>query len=241
MSRSVFIFRFLFFIAATLCGLPRGMAAGRSASEQFAAGRSASERFAVGQSVAGPLEERPAADRAAQIVAGLADAFRGMKGYSVAFSVEAGGQTIAGRYAVEGDDYFLSFGDAEVFGDGDLRYEVDNRRREITIDRVDTLSRNILSNPVRAFDFLGSDYTAELLWERDGRAALRLTPVGQAQATIRHIDAVVSTSSMRPLSLTYNYDGELIAVAVDRIEPLAAPLRRFDRKAYAGYESIDFR
>lgn len=217
----IFHFSFFIFLAALLCAMPQAVAAG------------------------GSLPERPAAstaaDRAAEIVKGLADTFREMKGYAVSFAVTAGGHTSQGRYAVEGERYYLTLSDAEVFGDGALRYEVDNRRREVTVDRVDTRSRNILNNPVRAFDFLGSDYASRLLWERDGRAAVRLTPVGQNPSAILHIDVVVSTSAMRPQSLTYDYDGERIEVAVERIEPLAAPLRRFDRKAYADYELIDFR
>lgn len=181
------------------------------------------------------------ADRAAGIVAGLADAFRAMNGYTVSFAVRAGEHTSQGRYTVEGPRYYLALADAEVFGDGALRYEVDNRRREVTVDAVDTLSRNILNNPVRAFDFLGSEYAPELLWERDGQAAVRLRPAGKSAASIVCIDVTVSTDTMRPRSLTYHYDGERIEVAIESVAPLSTPLRRFDRKAYAGYEFIDFR
>lgn len=180
------------------------------------------------------------ADRAAEIVAGLSDGFRTRKGYVVRFAVEAGGQTSRGRYAVEGENYCLTLGDAEVFGDGKLRYEVDNRRREITVDRVDAASRNILDNPVHAFDFLDSEYGAELLWERDGRAAVRLTPRAK-DSSIGHVTVTVSTASMQPLSLAYDYDGERIDIAFEHIGPPDGPLRRFARKDYADYEFIDFR
>ena len=55
-------------------------------------------------------------------------------------------------YAVEGEGYYLVLGDAEVYCDGAVRYEVDNRRREVTIDVVDTDSRNILNNPASCFN-----------------------------------------------------------------------------------------
>lgn len=183
----------------------------------------------------------PAPDRAAELLAGLSGGFRAMNGYAVAFSVAADELLTRGRYAVEGEGYYLTLGDAEVFGDEVLRYEVDNRRREITVDRVDASSRNILSNPVHAFDFLDSAYGSELLWERDGRAAVALTPVAESGTAIGRITVTVSTASMRPLALTYDYDGERIDVTVERIDPLDGPLRRFDRADYAGYEFIDFR
>lgn len=207
--------------------------AGRN-TEFLAAERSA-EPF-VAARAAGPTT-----DRAAELLAGLSGGFRAMNGYAVAFTVTADELLTRGRYAVEGEGYYLTLGDAEVFSDGALRYEVDNRRREITVDRVDTSSRNILSNPVHAFDFLDSAYGSELLWERDGRAAVALTPVAESGTAVGRITVTVSTASMRPLALTYDYDGERIDVTVERIDPLDGPLRRFDRADYAGYEFIDFR
>ena len=125
--------------------------------------------------------------------------------------------------------------------DGTGRYEVDNGRREVTILDVDRRSRNILNNPVRAFDFIGSDYSCELLWERDGQAAVRLTPMAGSDSSAGEITLVVDTSRMRPVSLSYDYDGERVDVAIRSVGAPDAPLRRFDRKACEGYEFIDFR
>lgn len=107
----------------------------------------------------------PAADRAAGILAGVRDGFRALGAYGVSFEVRSDEYVTRGRYAVEGEGYYLVLGDAEVYCDGAVRYEVDNRRREVTIDVVDTDSRNILNNPVHAFDFLGSEYAASLVGE----------------------------------------------------------------------------
>ena len=51
----------------------------------------------------------------------------------------------------------------------------------------------------------------------------------------------VDTATMRPLSLSYDYDGEQVQVSVLGVAPLAGHVRVFDRNAYAGYEFIDFR
>ncbi|OUN58750.1 hypothetical protein B5G16_07835 [Alistipes sp. An66] len=164
-----------------------------------------------------------------------------MKGYEVDFTVEAGEYRTAGSYAVEGQGYFLTLGDAEVFCDGTVRYEVDNARREVTIAGVDSTSRNILNNPVRAFDFLGDDYRAELLSETGGKAVVRLTPVEGSGASAGTVAVTVSTATMRPEQLDYDYDGERIRVVVRRVAPLAGPLARFERSRFEGYEFIDFR
>ena len=184
---------------------------------------------------------RAAENRAGEILEGLAAGFRAMKGYEVDFTVEAGEYRTAGSYAVEGQGYFLTLGDAEVFCDGTVRYEVDNARREVSIVGVDTASRNILNNPVKAFDFLDSEYDPELLTETAGRAVVRLTPTAGNSSPAGVITVTVSTATMRPEVLDYDYDGERVQVGILGIAPLAGHVRLFDKNAYAGYEFIDFR
>lgn len=180
-------------------------------------------------------------DRAAAIVARMAEEFRSMKNYVVTFAVEAGGRTTEGRYAVDGSDYYLAVGDAEVFAAGALRREVDNRRREVTVMQTDTTGRSILDNPVRAFDALGTDYRAELLWERDERASVRLVPAAERSGAIDVVTVEVSCRTGRPLRLVYDYDGEQVSVLFRSIGSGDASLPRFDAKRYEGYEFIDFR
>lgn len=182
-----------------------------------------------------------AADRAGEILEQLAAGFRAMKSYGVSFEVVAGEYTTRGSYAVEGEHYRIALGDAEVYCDGKVRHEIDNRRKEITINGVDSSSRNILNNPVHAFDFLGSKYAATLLWEREGKAAVRLTPVAGSPASAGDITVTVTIASMRPSSLTYDYDGERVTVAVGAVSPLKTPLKSFKKSDYADYELIDFR
>lgn len=190
---------------------------------------------------ASPASQPVPTDRAAALLRGLADTFRTMPSYGVAFEVLAGDYATRGRYAVEGQGYYLTLGDAEVFADAAVRYEVDNRRREISINPVDTASRNILSNPVRAFDFLGSEYTPELLWERDGLVSVRLVPAPGSDASAGAVTVTLELDPLRPITLAYDFDGELVQVRIRSVEPLAEPVKSFDRAAYPGYELIDFR
>lgn len=205
----------------------------------FSSGSAASAAAAGATQGASPLP--PAADRAAGILAGVRDGFRALGAYGVSFEVRSDEYVTRGRYAVEGEGYYLVLGDAEVYCDGAVRYEVDNRRREVTIDVVDTDSRNILNNPVHAFDFLGSEYAASLAGEQEGHAVVRLTPAPGNTSSAGNIVLTVDTAAMRPVSLRYDYDGEQVQVSVLGIKPLETPLKAFAKDNYAGYEFIDFR
>lgn len=167
----------------------------------------------------GILQGNAAQPRATEILERLAAGFRAMDGYGVKFGVVSGDYEARGSYVVEGDSYYLVLGDAEVFADGAVRREVDNRRREVTVTEVDTASRNILNNPVRAFDFLGSEYTPSLVSEADGRAVVRLTPAAGNDSPAGDVTLTVDTATMRPRSLSYDYDGEQVLVNVLEVAP----------------------
>lgn len=187
------------------------------------------------------MPQSRAAGRATEILEKLAAGFRAMPGYSVDFEVSAGDYKSRGSYVVEGRCYYLVLADAEVFADSVVRYEIDNRRREVTVTEVNRASRNILDNPVRAFDFLGSEYDFSLEGESGGRATVRLVPTAENDTSAGVVTLVVDTSSMRPVSLAYDYDGERVGIRVTGIEPQSGHFRTFDRQAYGGYEFIDFR
>lgn len=187
------------------------------------------------------MQGNAAQPRATEILERLAAGFRAMDGYGVKFGVVSGDYEARGSYVVEGDSYYLVLGDAEVFADSVVRYEIDNRRREVTVTEVDAASRNILNNPVRAFDFLGSEYIPALVSEAGGRAVVRLTPAAGNDSPAGSVTVTVDTAAMRPLSLSYDYDGEQVQVGILGIAPLAGHVRLFDKNAYAGYEFIDFR
>jgi len=69
----------------------------------------------------------------------------------------------------------------------------------------------------------------------------RLTPAAGNDSPAGDVTLTVDTATMRPRSLSYDYDGEQVLVNVLEVAPLAGHVRRFDKNAYAGYEFIDFR
>lgn len=209
---------------------------GEASGATFRSGR----QYPEDRSESGVARDTLPAVRAAKIMAGLGAQVRALGSYQVHFAVETGDGTVEGSYAVSGDRYYMRMGAAEVYCDGAVRYEVNNRMREVTVDAVDTTSRNILNNPTRAFDLAGDAFEAELLWERDGRAAVRLIP-RSGQEALSAVTVKIDTQRMRPLSLEYDFDGDRIRIDILGLQGATAAPASFDRAAYAGYEWIDFR
>ncbi|MEG1673131.1 MAG: LolA-like putative outer membrane lipoprotein chaperone [Alistipes sp.] len=178
--------------------------------------------------------------RAAEILNGLASHVRALGRYEVAFSVVTGEQTTAGFYAVQGNNYYIHIGDAEVYGDAATRYEVNNKTKEVSIDKMDASARNILNNPTRAFDLVGNEFTVELLWERGTTAAVRLTPKS-SKSSMSTMTVTVDTQQMQPKSLLYDFDGNRVEITVQRMSAAKSAPRVFNRVEYKTYELIDFR
>ena len=211
-----------------------------AAGDLFRSGVPAAAASPASSAAVAALE--PSADgRAAEILEKLAAGFRALGAYGVTFEVSSDEYTTRGRYAVEGENYYIAVGEAEVYCDGKIRYEIDNRRREVTIDDVDTSSRNLLSNPAHAFDFIGTQYAPSLVSDAEGRAVVRLTPTSADASPAGEILVTVDTAAMRPESLRYDYDGEQVGIAVLGVAPLDTPLKAFSKGDYKGYEFIDFR
>lgn len=194
----------------------------------------------IGCLLAAFVPQVSAADRASELLAALAARFRAMDSYEVAFVVAADDQRVSGRYAVAGERYYITVGDTEVYADAGLRREIDNRRREITLAAVEAQSRNILTNPARAFDLLDDDYRVSLLREEQETTVVRLEPRAGKKTPTGTVTVTLDTASGLPRSIVYDFDGAELTVGVVRIVP-GAVLPVFDEGRYAGYEVIDFR
>ena len=180
------------------------------------------------------------ADGAAEtMLARISAKLKAMGEYEVSFSVTAGTFKAAGKYVVDGSEYQLTLGDAEVFCDGSTRYEVNNAVKEITIDTVNPSERNILNNPVNGLDFLGEEFSSELVASGDKSAIIRLTPVQNTGNTT--IEVTLDQASRLPVRLVYRIAGDSVTVDLTEIKASSTPMRRFDASAYPDYEIIDFR
>ena len=168
----------------------------------------------------------------------LAATMRALDPYEVTFVMEGEGLSVAGRYVVSGDRYRITLPEAEVWGEGALRYEVDHPRKTVTLMPVDTAAHNLLDNPTRAFDFVTTAYPARLLVERADEVALELTTATDPLTLVR---LTLARPDMRPKQVRYEIDGIGVDLRIERIEPLREVLPTFSPSRYADYEVVDFR
>ena len=179
-------------------------------------------------------------DKAAGYLRRLADRMESMKSYSVSFTASADdGVSISGRYEVDGSRYHIAMTGVEVYGNDELRHEIDVAHREIVVDAVDTVSRDLMKNPVRGFRFLGTDYNPQLRSEADGLAEIVLTRTAKS-GDADNITVTLSTSEALPQKIRYDYDGESVAIVIESIAQ-GVWVPTFDAADYPDYEIIDFR
>lgn len=183
-------------------------------------------------------------DSAKVLIGRLSEKIRAMENYEVEFNVKSGDQTIKGYYAVSGEKYYISIGDAEVYCDGGARYEVNPQNKEVTVDAVDTKSHNILTNPTRAFDFIDGEFTFATVGTADGATTIKLTSTAE-NAALGTIFVTIDNATAQPRSLTYDVDGDQIVVEIASLDEMVGmvdiSMFTFDKGNYRGYEVVDFR
>lgn len=169
----------------------------------------------------------------------VANHIKSLGNYEAQFNVVAGDFQAAGSYVVSGDSYHITVGDAEVYSDGKTRYEVDNVRGEVSIDDMHLDSNNILDNPTRCFDFVGSGYTSEV----QGRSGSDVTIYlhSTSEDVEGEIYLTVDEKSGRPRRIVYILYDDKIEVEILSLTSRKQPAPRFDSGKYKDYEMIDFR
>jgi outer membrane lipoprotein-sorting protein len=178
------------------------------------------------------------------LIGRLSEQMRSMENYEVSFAVKSGDQKIKGYYAVSGEKYYISIGDAEVFCDGGARYEVNAQNKEVTVDAVDTKSHNILTNPTRAFDFIDGEFNFTTVGTENGITTVKLTSTAE-NAALGVIFVALDAATAQPRSLTYDVDVAQIIIEIASIDELTGmvdiSMFTFDKNNYRGYEIVDFR
>lgn len=174
----------------------------------------------------------------------LGDLSRTMRGrYGVIFAMQAEGMEPAeGYYAVDGEAYYLTLGVSEVYGDGRLRYEINNERKEVTEDSIDKKSFDLLNNPVRAFDFVDAEFTSSVEQIADGRAVIELLPKkSDSVLSCIRISVRRTDRGVEPERVDYDFDGDRITLIMRSIDfGDDVEVRRWDKHAYRAYEMISF-
>lgn len=170
-------------------------------------------------------------------------------GYRLRFVVDMEGMDPQrGELTVAGSKYHIEVMGQEQFSDGLYRYGVDGVNMEVTIDRIDTESRNLLVNPLRAFDFSDKAFDITLAGESDteaGRAlVVGLTPHEGVLDGVRRVVLYVLPDEGRPVELRYDFNGLEMSLKIESIEKLKVVNDKkfqFSSANFRDYEIIDFR
>ena len=178
-------------------------------------------------------------EQVGQLLERVAQYVKRLGAYSAYFKVVAGDYSTRGRYDVSGDRYYIVLDQAEVYSDGHVRYEVNGERKEINVDEVDISSHNILDNPTRCFDFVGSDYVADIQRREAGRITIHLRSADSSVGG--DIYLTIDSSSARPIRLEYHLYDDIIEVDILSLAALKGSVKTFAERAYSGYDMIDFR
>lgn len=150
-------------------------------------------------------------------------------------------EPISGYFMVDGDGYYITLGVMEVYSDGKLRYEINNERKEATIDSVDLSSCDLLTNPTNAFSFVDEEFAIRVVASSESECVLSLVPRDEAMGVTEILLALErSGSRVVPQSITYDYDGERIDVALKSADVAEKSLPRWDKDAYRAYDVVSF-
>ena len=164
-------------------------------------------------------------------------------GFGISVVVGTGDEqtTLHGTLKVEGDAFYLMLGAMEVYSDGKLRYEINNERKEVTEDRVNLKSHDILTNPTRAFTFLDDEFTMSMRQAQDANTKfIDLTPhedIGLSNITLA---LRRSGGGTLPEAISYYYDGDVVMITMQPLDATSWKLPRWNKASYAAYDIVSF-
>ena len=161
--------------------------------------------------------------------------------YAMYIEMYMGEQPVRGYFMVEGDSYYLTLGVMEVYCDGKIRQEINNERKEVTIDRVDNSSGDLLTNPTRAFDFVDEEFSISVASTSDLGCELTLVPHDDSTGIVGiSLTLVHNDGEVVPRSITYDYDGEGYTISLNVADVSEAKLPRWNKEDYRAYDTVSF-
>lgn len=161
--------------------------------------------------------------------------------YALFMKVDAYGEEINGYFMVEEDSYYIQLGTMEVYSNGKIRYEINNERKEVTEDRVDLESVDLLTNPTRAFDFVEDEFTATVDENIHNGAILKLVPKEDIGITSILVSVINDGNGyITPHAIKYDYEGEEITIALIMADATSSVLPRWDKEVYHTYDMVSF-
>jgi hypothetical protein len=166
----------------------------------------------------------------------------GRYAFTIAVQVGDAEDMLYGRVMVDGDSYYMSLEGMEVYSDGKLRYEINNERKEVTEDRVNLSSHDLLTNPTRAFLFAPEEFDITLRFSHNGEiACLELSPHDAALGVTTITLVLVSEGdNVYPSQIAYDYDGDLVCITLYMVDVQDKSLPRWNKENYRAYDIVSF-
>lgn len=161
--------------------------------------------------------------------------------YALFMRVDAYGVEIKGYFMVEEDSYYIQLGIMEVYSNGKLRYEINNERKEVTEDRVDLSSVDLLTNPTRAFEFVEDEFTATIEEDIHNGVILKLVPKEDIGISAIYVSVVNDgKGNITPHAIKYDYEGDEVAIALIMADATGSVLPRWNKSSYTSYDIVSF-
>lgn len=161
--------------------------------------------------------------------------------YALFMRVDAYGDEIKGYFMVEDDSYYIQLGTMEVYSNGKIRYEVNNERKEVTEDRVDLESIDLLTNPTHAFEFLDEEFTSSIFEEIHNGVILKLEPKEDIGITAIYVSVINDgKGNITPHAIKYDYEGEQVAIALIMADASSSIMPKWDKSRYTTYDMVSF-
>ncbi len=169
--------------------------------------------------------------------------------YEVAFEMGVSGrdEKIEGSYTVDENRYMLYVADQKIYGDGVVRYTINDQNREVVIEELESSTPMIIANPAKAFLELNKSLNSEITGGYNDRMiSLVLTPKVN-NLLFRSCFLTISRSTYLPLFVSYETDEEHVSMRITNIRSLNRPLgsvieRQLEKiELPKGYEIIDIR
>ncbi len=172
----------------------------------------------------------------------LEESLGGRFAYAIDVVVGEESEPLVGRVLVDGDSYYMALEAKEVYSDGKLRYEIDNQRKEVTEDRVDLTSHDILINPTRAFSFAPAEYSMKLRFSHNDEIAIVVLTPRSDSFGVATISIALKREGDRvyPTQIGYDYDGDSVIISLSEYEDDGWKMPKWSEANYKAYDIVSF-
>ncbi len=161
--------------------------------------------------------------------------------YAMRVEVNTSADTMSGYYMVDGDSYYIELEQMEVYCNGKVRHEINNSRKEVTVDSVDPGSGDLLQNPTRAFDFVADEFKMSVAETTPTGCVVSLMPLDSSSGIVEIILVLQRNGSkVLPKNILYDYDGECYAIELEMVDVGATKLPRWNKESYSDYDMVSF-